>query len=333
MKRVLLILSLVALSALRLGAQQNTAMPFSVIPRDIRSLAMGGANALENVSALTFGENFFDGQLSYLRWAPSSPVSAHSANAVIYGKIADKVGVKGSFSMDFGPGYTPFSESGVPGETYLPRDIMVNFGASYKFFPFLGLGASMRYLSSIPSPENETSAIAADIFLSGQAGPVCITAGVTSLGSTVKSYHLEDFKLPMAAVLAARWSQTFGKIHRVEAVLQGDWFISSGPRIAGGAAYTFNDIATVRAGYNYGGNTPLPSFFSAGAGVNLWGVNINAAVLFGSSAPINGTFQIGLGYTIKPGKTTASKADKKADKKATAPSTPSAEDGGSEEDF
>ena len=73
MKKALLTLLLIAGFAFRLAAQQSTAVPFSVIPRDIRSLAMGGTNVLENVSVLTFDEKYFDAQLSYLRWAPSWP--------------------------------------------------------------------------------------------------------------------------------------------------------------------------------------------------------------------------------------------------------------------
>ena len=241
-------------------------------------------------------------------------MAVHSANAVVYGKIADKIGVKGVFSMDLSPAYTPLDADGIPGSSYVPRDVMVNFGVAYKFLPFLSIGASMRYLSTIPSSEYEFSAIAADIFLSGAAGPVRITAGVTSLGSTLKSYDLTDFKLPMAASVGVSYSQTFGKVHRVEANLQGDWFLSGGPRVAVGAAYSFNRYATARVGYNYGGNTPLPSFFSAGIGTEFLGINLNATVLFGSTAPINGSFQIGLGYTIRPGKASAGSKNSKENK-------------------
>lgn len=54
---------------------------------------------------------------------------------------------------------------------------------------------------------------------------------------------------------------------------------------------------SVRAGYRYGGNSPVASYASLGAGVKLLGIRLDAAYLIGSG-PMKNTLAISLGYSF-----------------------------------
>jgi hypothetical protein len=58
-----------------------------------------------------------------------------------------------------------------------------------------------------------------------------------------------------------------------------------------------NDFVFVRGGYRYGGNSPIPSFASIGAGVKFMGCKVNFAYILGSETMAN-TMSFGIGYTL-----------------------------------
>ena len=65
-----------------------------------------------------------------------------------------------------------------------------------------------------------------------------------------------------------------------------------------GAEYEFAGLAAVRAGYHFGAESDgLPSFASVGAGLNVFGVSIDAAyIVAAGSSPMKNTFSVGIGY-------------------------------------
>jgi hypothetical protein len=58
-------------------------------------------------------------------------------------------------------------------------------------------------------------------------------------------------------------------------------------------------MVSFRAGYRYGGDSPIPSFASVGAGVKFSGVKLDLAYLIaGGDSPMKNTLAIGLGYSF-----------------------------------
>ena len=67
-----------------------------------------------------------------------------------------------------------------------------------------------------------------------------------------------------------------------------------------GAEYGYDSLVYVRAGYHYASvGNGIPSFASAGLGFRFFGVNIDAAYLFGwGNSPLKHTFTVGVGYSF-----------------------------------
>ena len=83
----------------------------------------------------------------------------------------------------------------------------------------------------------------------------------------------------------------------MDVALDADYYFSGGFAAALGAAYTFNDLVSVKAGYRYGGNSPVGSFASVGVGAKFMGIKLDVAYLIGSDAFKN-TLALTLGYAF-----------------------------------
>lgn len=297
MKRIFTIAVSVLLSAC-LYAQDaaGVAMPFSTVPRNVRTLSLGGISSAEDVAVRIFGEDKLDASVSWYSWAPSAAAS-NDINADIFARLGHRIGLSAQFALDNGPKYDIYSDTGVKGGFFTPKDMMFKLGAAYRITPSLSAGASFRYMSSSLTSKLSYSAVAADVMAAYDLGPATVTAGITNLGSSVKAADGTAFGIPTAVTVAGDWSMTFAEKHSVDVKAQVDWFFKGGLRAGAGAEYGFADMAFVRVGYCYGGNSPLPSFLSLGLGGKFAGVSINAAYLLGDQT-IGGTLAIGAGYSF-----------------------------------
>jgi hypothetical protein len=60
----------------------------------------------------------------------------------------------------------------------------------------------------------------------------------------------------------------------------------------------FRDMLALRLGYHYGSDSSaVPSYASAGVGIKLSGITLDASYLFASDV-LKNTFSIGIGYTL-----------------------------------
>lgn len=292
--------SLVLIASLQGAFAQDVstvAMGFSAFPRDIKTLGIGGQDAVRNISARTFEAPVIDGNLSYASYAPKSATASKGIVSSLYGKIADKVGIGASFISDQGNEYTVYDETGQSSGTFKPDDMLITGGVSFKFVPFLSIGAGVRYANSKLTSANTISSVGADAFLTWGGDNFVLTAGATNIAGKVKSSDGLEYKVPTAATLAGYYRFALAEKHGLTASAQADYYFVGGVRAAAGAAYDFSDIVFVRVGYNYGGKTFIPSYASVGLGIKFIGINVDAAMLFGSG-DINNTLQIGVGYSF-----------------------------------
>ena len=108
-----------------------------------------------------------------------------------------------------------------------------------------------------------------------------------------------SFALPMTAVAGVGYTLDFGKKNSVDLNVDAEYHIDGGFAVAGGASYTFAKLATIRAGYRYGGNTVLPSYASVGACINIFGARVDVAYLIGGKySPMANTVCISLGWSL-----------------------------------
>ena len=126
-----------------------------------------------------------------------------------------------------------------------------------------------------------------------------LALGVSSLGSRVESASGAMYSLPASLTFGAGYLAEFAETHRVEVLLDADWYFAGALSAAVGAEYNWNRMVSVRAGYRYGGESVIPSYASVGAGVEFIGISLDLAYLIATGdSPMKNTLTFGLGYSF-----------------------------------
>lgn len=286
------------------AAQNMEAMPFVRIPQDSKAMAMGGAGtaassayaSYSNSAAIPYSDDTFDATVGYLGWQPSGSPSNMINVAGVY-NINGKFGVTVGFMYGMNDSYEVTDDTGYVTGSFSPSEIQANIGFGWRFLPWLSIGANVKYLGNTLAEKTSYGAVASDIFLMSGISDFKVALGVSSLGSKVKSASGATFSLPASVTLGAGYDRVFAEKHGLEVLVDMDCYFSGAFSSSAGAAYTFNDMVSVRGGYHYGGKSVVPSFASVGLGLKFFGVHLDAAYLI-ASGPLRNTFSIGLGYSF-----------------------------------
>ena len=285
------------------GAQ---ALPYTAAETDAASLGTAGANLVQtdaianasfsNAAAIPFSDAKMDVAAGYTMWQPTG-VGSNMINVGAAYNMNNKLGVAVGFLYGMNPAYDITDASGAVKGQFKPSDMHMNVGVAYRFLPFLSVGANVGYATSSLAKDYSYGALAADVFAMAQFSGLRVTAGVANVGTSVKAKNGTAFSLPTSVALGAGYEMAFADVHSVDLLLDADYYFGGWFAAAAGAAYTYNDLVVVRAGYRYGGASPIPSYASVGAGVKFAGAKLDLAYLIGSSAMKN-TLAVTLGYTF-----------------------------------
>lgn len=287
------------------GAQ---ALPFTIADTDPVALAKGTASLAEtgsvshaafvNAAAVPFSESALDVSAGYTMWQPAAVKSNVASVAGAY-NMNGKLGVAAGLYYGMNPSYEIMDASGSSQGVFSPSDMHAAVGVSYRFIPALAVGVNVGYATSSLTKDNSYGTVAADFFLMSQFSDFKVAAGVSNVLGTVKSASGAEFCIPGSVALGAGYDKAFADKHAVEANLDVDYFFSGWLAAAAGVGYTFNDLVSVRAGYRYGGESPIPSFASVGAGVKFAGVKLDLAYLIaGADSPMKNTLALAVGYSF-----------------------------------
>ncbi len=308
MKKPLVFLLLTAmlslLSTYSNATGKNEALPFVRIMQDPVHSAMGGAGlasassiayaSFTNAANIPFSPDSFDAGVSWQSWQPSSTSFINAGGAY---NFSGKFGLAAGFTYGINEPYRIFDDNGIEAGEFSPSDIQANIGIGWKFVKNISVGINVKYLGSTLAASHRYEAVASDIFFRAGFGNFSATAGVRSLGSSVKSSSGSSFSLPASAAVGLGYGSVFSNRHEISALLDADYYFSGSISAAAGLSYTFNDLISIRAGYRYGGKSVLPSYASAGVGIKLFGIKLDAAYLISSGdSPVKNTFNIGLGF-------------------------------------
>lgn len=311
MKRTTIIAAAAALAISSLcsyAQDKNSAHQFIRIPRDPATGAMAASgsastfttsySAFRNSAVIPFSDKPVDVGVSYQMWAPDGVKSNDVAAGVAY-KVSDKFGFSVGFAYDMGAEMQTYDASGKSSGKFSPSDMVINAGLGFAFTEKIGAGVNVRYSSDKIADGVTSNGFGADVFVLYKALPeLNLTAGVSSLGSSVKDASGQTFSLPMSATIAGAYTAAIDEQNRVDVALDADYFFTGGLGAALGLQYSYDDLVFVRAGYHLGTDkAPLPSFATIGAGVKYSGFKLDVSYLTANPV-IGNTLTIGVGVAF-----------------------------------
>ncbi len=299
--RYTLILTLVL--SLPFGLRAQT-LPLLYNPTDARTMALGGAGvALEadawavdaNMAAAALSAKDFAGGVAYSYWAPGLlPDNRFSAGGWFRtGAFAVGVSGKGNFSQLtelYGP-------AGEPAGSFSPRDLSVALGGAWMPVPGVAFSATARFISSVLGEQVQGTAFCADLAIHYAFGPIRAGFSASNLSGPI-FYGNTSYPLPARIRGGATYSNLW-----IDATLEAEYLAQAGMMATLGVegrpleqAGQPRSWLALRAAFHYGpADKGLPSFGSAGIGLNFSGLEIDFGVLFGSPV-LGGSLCAGLSY-------------------------------------
>jgi len=287
------------------------AFPMSLVRKDPLAMGMGGANlastssmawsSFGNSAKIPFIANKFDAQASYLDWQVEGAPSKSLGIGVTF-KITNKLGVSLGASSSTWDEMSMYSNTGMYEGKYTPNYFQTNVGFGCKILPYLSFGVDARLLHFSISDDSSLSGVGADLLFmtdlsfTGIKGLKAV-AGITQIG-TVSSDDDQSYKLPSAITFGSSYSTVLGEKHGLDADLDANYFFNSNSSdVSLGCQYDFKKIAFARLGYHLGGSSSVPSFATAGLGVQLFGAKLDAAYVIGSGG-LKNSIIFGCGYSF-----------------------------------
>lgn len=280
-------------------------LPSLLLNQDQATLAKGSAGvaskagsfALENnVAAMSFAEENLYVQASSVMWQPS--ISNNMTYGIgLMGRLK-KLGLGLDLKLLQMPAYSGVTSGGsdIRDSQFVPDEFSAALGASYAILDYLSAGVTLRFMTSSLAPEVSGSAFGADIGLYFKKNALSAGLSVNNLGTKIK-YSEKGYAQPALVKAGAAYDLGLGS-SALEFSAQVDYLFAGGLMAGAGCEYSFNDKVFARAGYHYGNGTKvLPSYASAGIGLNLWGVIFDFTYLFGSKT-LGNTMGASLGYTF-----------------------------------
>ena len=279
MKKILSVLAALTLAA----ALYGQALPSLLIPRDSRSLAMGGVTTRPVA-------DHFDASGFFGIWAPqTSKNTVFGAN--VWFKIGDKLGLTADVADFLDRPYESFSDAGSVRSTFQPSDFMFSLGAEYYITEAFLAGLKLRSVTSSIADNAHGNSFGGDVYFRFDKPMWSIGLAGRNIGTGI-NYGFGSYPIPMLIALDGNVKPIKGLTVATEVD-----YLLSGALMAGiGAEYGFADIAFVRAGFHYGDDAKaLPTFLSLGLGGKFAGIKLDASMLL-LSKTLGNSFLVSLGY-------------------------------------
>ena len=308
MKKYLITLVALSLTAAAAHAQGTDALGFTQINHNPVTSAFAGAgsayngtaawSAFSNASILPFYEGTMDVGAGFQLWAPGTSKSSNIGVGAAY-KIAPRFALSLGYTLNNGQSYEVLDYNGQVSGEYSPKDHVIALGAGIGLGESFSVGVNVRYAIQKLSAEDSFSGVSGDVFVAYQINPdFRVTAGVSTLGTSITASNRKKFSQPASAKVAVDWGVRFAEIHSIHVMADGDYYFSGNYAVAAGLQYCANDMVYARFGYRYASEfCVIPSHLAVGIGVKLFGVHLDASYLAASKA-LGNTFNIGLGYSF-----------------------------------
>lgn len=306
MNRILsLAVLLVAVPSMGLQAQTVPAATFSP---DARSAAMAdagsalygkGMSIYTNSAAAVLSDDDFAASFTYSRWQPEMIGRNDFAIGAFY-KFADRftvgLGARGLFYGET----VLVGGDGMYGEKIAPKDLSVDLSFGMKILDGFSAAVNAHYyrMDNISAGNG----FAADVELMYAHRYFTAALSARNLGPALS--YADGPKAGMPAEIRAGASSAFSLASDAVCLLPAldvSYYVPvSAASAAVGLELRLFRIFSLRGGYRYSSDTgSLPSYASVGAGVEFFGVNVDAAYYIGTGvSPVGGSFRICLGFAL-----------------------------------
>ena len=298
----LLTIAAILLAATQIYAQS---VPFLNVNADPYSHSMGGAtltleqNAFtmsNNSSAMVFSENKFHIGGAYNSWQPDFMDNQNIGFAAYgsFGKWA--IGVGGKL-FNYQP-YDIVSSGGITNGSFTPSENAIEGAIAFKLSNSLSVGVNVRTISSKLGEEISASGFGADVSLTYHKEKFTIAAAVTNLGGEINYGGETSYALPTIAKAGAGFALLQSDKQKLKINIEGKLLLEQSVFMtSAGAEYLYGNTLRLRAGYHMGNDEAIPSYGSAGIGLQIGALNIDAAYIVGGgeNSVLNGSFGVALG--------------------------------------
>lgn len=246
-----------------------------------------------NPSAMSFAPSHFEAFAQYSNWMPSYCSDKRLSFGAAYAFSKLSFGLSACYTL--GSEYEIFSESGLSEGYFSPSDLVLRAALSYKTGEHFSVGLNAAIASSNLSKSKAEQAFCVGAYASYSSEALGVSLGLRNLGGKVSGKYF----LPSSIDAGVSYSPLKLEKHSLSLDAAAQFYFLSESKAVSlelGAEYGFSDLAFLRAGYHFGSSAaPLPSFASAGLGVKLFGVSLEACYLFASET-LGGTMMLSLGY-------------------------------------
>ena len=278
------------------GGAGFEALPFLRLQRDPSALTGGAAQVYASRAYSVFSNPALavggsgDLVLSYGHWGASGSNEFDACGS--FG-LSDRFSMGLGFSYGLNPAYDSLDGA----EMFTPVDMIAGMGAGFRVSDVFSVGANARYALSRLTDAYSYGAFSGDLFVAMDLSGFTVTAGLSTAGPAVQSVSTGSYRLPSSASCGFGYESVLGDALRARSQLTVDYYFSGALAAGFGTEVVVKDMMSMRLAYNYGGESVIPSYTSAGIGLSFYGLKINAALFF-SGKDAGNSMVCSLGYSF-----------------------------------
>lgn len=304
------ILALLILSPTLLLAQSRSLQILEENP-DARSIAMGNISLMStdrnylyvNPSSIFYNANKYSANINGTFFPKNDDVSGN----LLYGNASAAFRFAEMHAAFIGYRYLggqtitgQTDQYGTPGKDIKPIDWSFDIGYSIKINDKLSAFARGSFIQQKFEESNNTFSFSLGgnyrnyLYFGDTESQLNIAARVLDIGPAIESSSKVKYDLPTSAQASADLSLPLSDMNRLNIAVGGRYFLPSDATlltVGAGAEYTYNNLISARAGYNYGENKT--SRTTVGLGLNIKFISVDAAYSIANDTYFN-MFHMGL---------------------------------------
>lgn len=312
-KHIIIIACAALFGATQANAQGQT-LPILTANTDARTAAMGNASVAaegmylyNNPSALFGVDKKFTADASASIYEKEEGVEGTFGlyTATVGYKFAKRHAAFAGFRYAGGLKVKGFNMLGEPTKDYKPYDWTIDFGYAYMIGKGFSVYATGSIIFSHLSKNANGGAFTVgasyqnnDMTVANKSANFMVDAKVAAIGPKLDYGNGYKVSMPTHVAVGGALSVDMADKHQVGAAVSARYFFQPSETkvfmAGGGLEYTYNNMVSVRAGYEYGDHNL--SHFTMGAGIKYRGLRLNGGYMLKTVDAGSSYCTVGIGY-------------------------------------